>query len=416
MAAAASRVWVRGALGLEPRRLDRAVMRSRSAEASADGGPTPSTTSLWCRPGAPAIPEVSVSWQIDDTTSTPWSWPRRWTRSSRPSPRSRSASWARCPSSTSRGCTYEDPTAQLAEIAGLDPVRDPAHAGDLRGADRRSSSPSDAPAARGGVTVAGARRRSAPSSTGRPLSTRGVDLFVIRGTTVSAEHVSGRAEPLNLKRFISTSSTCPSSWARRLLHGGPAPDAHGRCWGARRLRRGAAHTTRKTLGIHAPMASAVAVAAARRDYLDESGGRYVHVIADGGVAPRGHRQGRRLRCRRRHARCRVGSGDGRARARVPLGPGGAPFRAAARRAHGTRHAGLDRRSSSVRGGRPTADEPRRCPAARDGYDRVQRRQGVPARRGGRLALPRNDPRPSSRRRWARSHTSARRSLGSVTRR
>jgi hypothetical protein len=31
---------------------------------------------------------------------------------------------------------------------------------------------------------------------------RGVDLFVIRGTTVSAEHVSGRAEPLNLKRFI----------------------------------------------------------------------------------------------------------------------------------------------------------------------------------------------------------------------
>jgi IMP dehydrogenase len=51
---------------------------------------------------------------------------------------------------------------------------------------------------------------------------------------------------------------------------------------------GAAHTTRVTLGIHAPMASAVAdVAAARRDYLDESGGRYVHVIADGGVGTSG---------------------------------------------------------------------------------------------------------------------------------
>src|SRR6195952_1530994 len=51
---------------------------------------------------------------------------------------------------------------------------------------------------------------------------------------------------------------------------------------------GAAHTTRLTLGIHAPMASAVAdVAAARRDYLDESGGRYVHVIADGGVGRSG---------------------------------------------------------------------------------------------------------------------------------
>ncbi|MBN9173561.1 MAG: IMP dehydrogenase, partial [Microbacterium sp.] len=51
---------------------------------------------------------------------------------------------------------------------------------------------------------------------------------------------------------------------------------------------GAASTTRATLGIHAPMATAVAdVAGARRDYLDESGGRYVHVIADGGVGTSG---------------------------------------------------------------------------------------------------------------------------------
>jgi IMP dehydrogenase len=51
---------------------------------------------------------------------------------------------------------------------------------------------------------------------------------------------------------------------------------------------GAAHTTRTVLGVAVPMASAVAdVAAARRDYLDESGGRYVHVIADGGVASSG---------------------------------------------------------------------------------------------------------------------------------
>jgi IMP dehydrogenase len=51
---------------------------------------------------------------------------------------------------------------------------------------------------------------------------------------------------------------------------------------------GAAHTTRLTLGIHAPMASAIAdVSAARRDYMDESGGRYVHVIADGGVGRSG---------------------------------------------------------------------------------------------------------------------------------
>ena len=51
---------------------------------------------------------------------------------------------------------------------------------------------------------------------------------------------------------------------------------------------GAAHTTRTVLGVSVPMASAVAdVAAARRDYLDESGGRYVHVIADGSVGRSG---------------------------------------------------------------------------------------------------------------------------------
>ena len=51
---------------------------------------------------------------------------------------------------------------------------------------------------------------------------------------------------------------------------------------------GAASTTRATLGIHAPMATAVAdVAGARRDYMDESGGRYVHVIADGGLGSSG---------------------------------------------------------------------------------------------------------------------------------
>src|SRR5699024_4877261 len=51
---------------------------------------------------------------------------------------------------------------------------------------------------------------------------------------------------------------------------------------------GAAHTTSKVLGVAVPMATAVSdVAAARRDYLDESGGRYVHVIADGSIGRSG---------------------------------------------------------------------------------------------------------------------------------
>src|SRR5699024_4384685 len=51
---------------------------------------------------------------------------------------------------------------------------------------------------------------------------------------------------------------------------------------------GASQTTEETLGISVPLASAVAdMAAARRDYMDESGGRYVHVIADGGLGRSG---------------------------------------------------------------------------------------------------------------------------------
>ena len=51
---------------------------------------------------------------------------------------------------------------------------------------------------------------------------------------------------------------------------------------------GAAYTRRSVLGVAVPMASAVSdVAAARRDYLDESGGRYVQVIADGSVVRSG---------------------------------------------------------------------------------------------------------------------------------
>ena len=116
----------------------------------------------------------------------------------------------------------------------------------------------------------------------------GVDLFVIRGTTVSAEHVSGRAEPLNLKRFIYeldvpviVGGCATYTAALHLMRTGAAGVLVG-------FGGGATHTTRDTLGIHAPMATAVAdVAAARRDYMDESGGRYVHVIADGGLSTSG---------------------------------------------------------------------------------------------------------------------------------
>lgn len=139
-----------------------------------------------------------------------------------------------------------------------------------------------------GVTVAGALSPARTQEMWRTVVDAGVDLFVIRGTTVSAEHVSSQAEPLNLKRFIYeldvpvvVGGVASYTAALHLMRTGAAGVLVG--YGG-----GAASATRAMLGIHVPMATALAdVAAARRDYLDESGGRYVHVIADGGVGRSG---------------------------------------------------------------------------------------------------------------------------------
>jgi IMP dehydrogenase len=139
-----------------------------------------------------------------------------------------------------------------------------------------------------GVPVAGALSPQRTQEHYKTVVDAGVDLFVIRGTTVSAEHVSKGVEPLNLKKFIYeldvpviVGGASTYTAALHLMRTGAAGVLVG-------FGGGAASTTRSTLGIHAPMATAVAdVAGARRDYLDESGGRYVHVIADGGLGTSG---------------------------------------------------------------------------------------------------------------------------------
>ena len=139
-----------------------------------------------------------------------------------------------------------------------------------------------------GVTVAGALSPQLTKEHAQSVIAAGLDLFVIRGTTVSAEHVSGQAEPLNLKQFIYdldvpviVGGCATYQAALHLMRTGAAGVLVG-------FGGGASHTTRSVLGVAVPMASAVAdVHAARRDYLDESGGRYVHVIADGGVGMSG---------------------------------------------------------------------------------------------------------------------------------
>ncbi|GGS23595.1 MULTISPECIES: GuaB3 family IMP dehydrogenase-related protein [Actinokineospora] len=119
------------------------------------------------------------------------------------------------------------------------------------------------------------------------LLAAGVEVLVVQGTIISAEHVAREAdaEPLNLKQFIAdldipviAGGVHDYRTAMHLMRTGAAGVivGYGHCAGVT--------TTDSSLGIGVPMATAIVdAAAARRDYLDETGGRYVHVIADGGV-------------------------------------------------------------------------------------------------------------------------------------
>ncbi len=155
---------------------------------------------------------------------------------------------------------YEDPTPLLDEIAGLpadqateriqqiyaEPVKPELITQRLH--EIRAA----------GVTVAGAL---SPQRTQQFYSTvvdAGVDLFVIRGTVVSAEHVSSGQEPLNLKKFIYdldvpviVGGASNYTAALHLMRTGAAGVLVG-------FGGGAVSATRQTIGVQAPMATAIA--------------------------------------------------------------------------------------------------------------------------------------------------------------
>ncbi|WP_344029005.1 GuaB3 family IMP dehydrogenase-related protein [Pseudonocardia kongjuensis] len=119
------------------------------------------------------------------------------------------------------------------------------------------------------------------------LLAAGVEVLIVQGTIVSAEHVSD-GEPLNLKDFIAdldvpvvAGGVGDYRTALHLMRTGAAGVIVG-------YGQSTATTTDEVLGVGVPMATAIVdAAAARRDYLDETGGRYVHVIADGGIGTSG---------------------------------------------------------------------------------------------------------------------------------
>jgi IMP dehydrogenase len=180
---------------------------------------------------------------------------------------------------------YEDPTVQLEEIASLPAEKATRRMQEIyqeplkpeligrRIADLRSA----------GITTAASLTPQRVEEYAGLTVEAGLHILVIQGTVVSAEHVSSRSEPLNLKEFIRgfelpviVGGVASYSTTLHLMRTGAVGVLVG-------VGPGAACTTRGVLGIGVPQATAIADAAgARMAYLDESG-RYVQVIADGGM-------------------------------------------------------------------------------------------------------------------------------------
>jgi IMP dehydrogenase len=184
---------------------------------------------------------------------------------------------------------YEDPEPLLEEIAGLEADKATARMQQIYSepikaelVTQRIREVKDA-----GVTTCASLTPQRTEQFAQALLDAELDLFVIQGTVVSAEHVSKTAQPLNLKRFIREFDIpvivggCASYQAAlHLMRTGAVGVLVG-------VGPGHACTTRGVLGIGVPQATAIADArAARAQHLDETG-VYVHVIADGGMATGG---------------------------------------------------------------------------------------------------------------------------------
>ncbi len=181
---------------------------------------------------------------------------------------------------------HADPDTLLAELADLDDVDE---------VRRRLRTWYDAPfdpelmiervhqMQEAGHVVAGAVSPRRVAGLADTLARAELDLLVILGSVISAEHVSQRDDVLNLKSFVRELETpvlvggCSSyQHALHLMRTGAAGVLVG-------VDGGSTATADSVIGVASPMATAVAdVRAARMRHLDESG-VYVHVIANGGI-------------------------------------------------------------------------------------------------------------------------------------
>jgi IMP dehydrogenase len=182
---------------------------------------------------------------------------------------------------------YEDPEPLLEEIAELDTEKATRRMQEIYQEPMKDELVGQriAEMRAGGSTTCASLTPQRVEQYAKTLLDAELDLLVIQGTVVSAEHVSKdeNRQPLNLKKFIREYEIpvivggCASySTALHLMRTGAVGILVG-------VGPGHACTSRGVLGIGVPQATAIADAAgARIRHLDETG-VYVHVIADGGM-------------------------------------------------------------------------------------------------------------------------------------
>jgi IMP dehydrogenase len=111
----------------------------------------------------------------------------------------------------------------------------------------------------------------------------GADLFLVQSQVSSARHLASGYDPLSLAEFtrfmpipVAVGNTANAAAAFAMMEQGAAAIFVG-------VGPGAACTTREVLGIGIPQVTAVADVAGARDAYQEKTGRYVPVVADGGM-------------------------------------------------------------------------------------------------------------------------------------
>jgi IMP dehydrogenase len=180
---------------------------------------------------------------------------------------------------------YADPEPLLAEIASLDPAVATARMQEIykQPVDPDLIGQRVTELKEAGIVAAASLTPQKVDAWHAIALEAGLDILVIQGTVVSAEHVSSTGTPLNLKEFIARYDIpvvvggCASySTALHLMRTGAAGILVG-------VGPGNACTSRGVLGIGVPQATAIADAAGARSRHLEETGRYVHVVADGGM-------------------------------------------------------------------------------------------------------------------------------------